>query len=491
MTIEREMKLDVSDDFEMPDLSKSVKGMDFVDEGTTTYDTAWYDTPDLRLARWGASLRFRDGEGWTLKLDPESRDGMLFRGELVFEGDASVVPAAATDLVRAYVRGAELAPRVRATTTRRRVVVRAAKEPVAELVDDAVEVREAPTGASRFRQIEIEARTDAGTKTVRDLGKTLRAAGAPAAEGQTKMERALGGRPEPEIEVPGVKKGSTIGELVRAAIAEPVVSLLSHDPGVRLDRDPEDVHRARVATRRLRSNLRTFSDWLDPEWATGLRAQLGWLADDLGAVRDADVMLVRLQGQVESLNDDDREAARSLIDKLTSARTEARNRLLASISEERYGELVERLVQAAREPRLRGATEVPAEGVAPVVEEPWIKLRRAVERADGSSSPAQLHKVRIRAKRARYAAEAVQPAFGNRAKSFAKAAGDLQDVLGEHHDAVVLEAWLREAAAKARARQAFVAGELAALQRRAADVAAAGWLDVWRTLARKRNVFWT
>jgi CHAD domain-containing protein len=490
MTIEREMKLDVSDDFEMPDLSKSLKGLDLVDEGTTTYDTAWYDTPDLRLARWGVSLRYRDGEGWTLKLDPESRDGMLFRGELVFEGDASAVPAAATDLVRAYVRGAELAPRVRATTTRRRVVVLAANEPVAELVDDAVEVREAPTGACRFRQIEIEARGDAGTKTVRDLGKSLRAAGAPAAEGQTKMERALGGRPGPEIEVPGVKKGSTIGELVRAAIAEPVVSLISHDPGVRLDLGPEDVHRARVATRRLRSNLRTFSDWLDAEWATGLRAQLGWLADDLGAVRDADVMLARLQGQVESLNDDDRKAAGSLLERLTSARTEARKRLLASISEERYGELVDRLVQAAREPRLRGATEVPAEGVAQVVEEPWIKLRRAVGRADGSAGPAQLHKVRIRAKRARYAAEAVQPAFGSRAKSFATAVANLQDVLGEHHDAVVLEGWLREAAARARARQAFVAGELAALQHRAADVAAAGWLDVWRTLARKRNVFW-
>ncbi len=491
MTMEREMKLDVSDDFEMPDLSTSVKGMDLVDEGTTTYDTAWYDTPDLRLARWGASLRFRDGEGWTLKLDPESRDGMLFRGEFVFEGDASAVPAEATDLVRAYVRGAELGPRVRATTTRRRVTVRAANEPIAELVDDAVEVREAPTGASRFRQIEIEARTDAGTKTVRDLGKTLQAAGAPAAEGQTKMERALGGRPECEIEVPGVKKGSTIGELVRAAIAEPVLSLLSHDPGVRLDRDPEDVHRARVATRRLRSNLRTFSDWLDPEWATGLRAQLGWLADDLGAVRDADVMLARLQGQVESLNDDDREVARSLVEKMASARTEARQRLLASISEDRYGQLVDRLVEAAREPRLRGATDVPAEAVAPVVEEPWIKLRRAVERADGSPNPSQLHKVRIRAKRARYAAEAVQPAFGSRAKSFANAAADLQDVLGEHHDAVVLEGWLREAAARGRARQAFVAGELAASQRRAADVAAAGWQDVWRTLARKRNLFWT
>ncbi|HEY3263604.1 MAG TPA: CHAD domain-containing protein [Actinomycetota bacterium] len=491
MTTEREIKLDVPEDFEMPDVTKAAKGLAIADGGTATYDTAWFDTPDFRLARWGASLRYRDGQGWTLKLDPVAENGMLFRGELTFEGDAGSVPEAVTDLVRAYARGAALAPRVRATTTRRRLMIGQTDRPVVELVDDAVEVTEAPSGASRFRQIEIEVLGDDGARVARDLAKELRAAGAPKAPGDPKVDRALGGHPEPEFEVPPVGKGSTIGVLVRAAIAEPVRALISHAPGVRLGRDPEDVHKARVATRRLRSNLRTFGDWLEADWAADLRTELGWLADDLGAVRDADVMFDRLRDAVEALDDEDRAAGAALLDGLATVRAEAGERLLASTATDRYDLLLDRLVAAARAPSLRGATDAPARAAAPVVEAAWRKLRRAVRRAKGASDPTALHRVRIRAKRARYAAEAVQPAFGGRADAFARLAAELQDVLGEHHDAIVLEAWLREAAAKSRARQAFVAGELAAQQRRTAGVQAAAWRDVWRSLARKRNRFWT
>jgi CHAD domain-containing protein len=42
------------------------------------------------------------------------------------------------------------------------------------------------------------------------------------------------------------------------------------------------VHQARVATRRVRSTLRTFSKLLDEEWTDRLRADLKWLADLLG-----------------------------------------------------------------------------------------------------------------------------------------------------------------------------------------------------------------
>jgi CHAD domain-containing protein len=491
VTTEREIKLDVPDDFEMPDVTRAAKGLRVSDGGTSTYDTAWFDTVDFRLARWGASLRYRDGEGWTLKLDPVAENGMLFRGELTFEGDAGSVPDAAADLVRPYARGAALAPRVRATTTRRRLMLDARDRPVAELVDDAVEVTEAPTGASRFRQIEIELLSDDGARVARDVAKRLRAAGAPDAAGEPKIERALGGRPEPEFEVPDIGKESTVGDLVRAAIAEPVRALISYAPGVRLGRDPEDVHKARVATRRLRSTLRTFGDRLDGDWANDLRTELRWLADDLGAVRDADVMVGRLRDGVEALDDEDRAAGNTLLDKLAAARTDAGERLLASTSTYRYERLLDRLVAAAREPALRGPTNQPADAAASVVEAPWTKLRRAVERAEGSSDPTLLHRVRIRAKRARYAAEAVAPASGGPAKTFAKLAAELQDVLGEHHDAIVLQAWLRDVASRSRARQAFVAGELTALQRRAAAAAAAEWPDAWRSLSRKRNLFWT
>ncbi len=491
MTTEREIKLDVRDDFEMPNLATASPDLDLVDGGTRTYETTWFDTEDFRLARWGASLRFRDDEGWTLKLAPVIEDGMLFRGEFRYDGEAGTIPSVAADLVRTFSRGAELRPRVRATTTRRRVVLGTKDRPAVEVVDDAVAVTEAPTGPSRFRQIEVELLADGSEVVARDVARTLRAAGAPAAAGRPKIDRALGGPPEAEFDVPAVAKGSTLGTLVRAAIAGPVRALISHGPGVRLGSDPEDVHKARVATRRLRSNLRTFTEWFDPEWADDLRAELGWLADDLGAVRDADVMLARLSDEAEGLADDDRTAGTALLDELAVARTDARERLLASTATERYERLLDRLVAAAREPAVRSGADVPAEAAAALVEAPWARLRRAVHRASASADPAALHRVRIRAKRVRYAAEAVQPAFGGRARTFANLATNLQDVLGEHHDAVVLEGWLRDAGARTRARRAFVAGELAARQRQAAQIAAAAWPEAWRSLSRRRNLFWT
>jgi inorganic triphosphatase YgiF len=62
---EHEFKFLVPDDFEMPALDDvCARDGDTVVEQTATY----YDTHDLRLARAGASLRFRDDDGWTVKL---------------------------------------------------------------------------------------------------------------------------------------------------------------------------------------------------------------------------------------------------------------------------------------------------------------------------------------------------------------------------------------------------------------------------------------
>ena len=95
---------------------------------------------------------------------------------------------------------------------------------------------------------------------------------------------------------------------------------------------------------------------------------------------------------------------------------------------------------------------------------PWKKLRAAVNDLGEDPPDEELHAVRIRAKRCRYAAEAVAPAVGKPAKQFAAAVEQVQEVLGEHQDAVVAGQWLRTHAADGggRVERAFVAGELAA-----------------------------
>ncbi|XTR52430.1 CHAD domain-containing protein [Pseudarthrobacter sp. So.54] len=57
----------------------------------------------------------------------------------------------------------------------------------------------------------------------------------------------------------------------------------------------------------------------------------------------------------------------------------------------------------------------------------------------------ELHEVRKRAKRLRYAAEASAPVFGKRATAQARAAEEIQEILGEHHDSVVTRDLLRQA----------------------------------------------
>jgi CHAD domain-containing protein len=101
-----------------------------------------------------------------------------------------------------------------------------------------------------------------------------------------------------------------------------------------------------------------------------------------------------------------------------------------------------------------------------------------------------LHAVRIAAKRARYAAEAAAPVVGGRAKAFAKAVADLQTVLGDHQDAVVAEAWLREAVNGSGATQALAAGELIALQRVEQARCRAEWPSVWKRAKKKKLRSW-
>jgi CHAD domain-containing protein len=99
-----------------------------------------------------------------------------------------------------------------------------------------------------------------------------------------------------------------------------------------------------------------------------------------------------------------------------------------------------------------------------VVRRQCKRLQRGVRALSDPPSDAKLHRIRIPAKRCRYAAEMTIPVIGRRAGRFAVAIADLQTVLGDHHDAAVAQQWLR-AAAVAVPASAVAAGELIALQR--------------------------
>jgi CHAD domain-containing protein len=246
-----------------------------------------------------------------------------------------------------------------------------------------------------------------------------------------------------------------------------------------------------VATRRLRSALRTFRDVLEPSWATSLRDALRWLADDLGAVRDAEVLRDRIRSREPLLPESDHRSLEDILDTFEDARVAARERLMQGMRSPRYVSLLDELVAASREPRVLQeiGDERAATALLPTLDGPWKHLKSALDQASEDPSDASLHGARIRAKRARYAAEAVTPVFGKRAAQFAKAAADLQDVLGEHQDSVVARSWLREVAEEGS--NAFVAGELSAIEAQVAADARAAWPRVRKAVSRKRLRFWT
>jgi CHAD domain-containing protein len=261
--------------------------------------------------------------------------------------------------------------------------------------------------------------------------------------------------------------------------------------GARLGDHPEDVHQARVATRRLRSDLRTFRAFIDAEWVSEIRDELRWLAGRLGAVRDTDVLLERLQKQAKALPALDQRPAFALLRRLTADRETARGELLVALSSDRYADLVENLVHAARAPRLSPEADAPAQRVLPeVVRRPWKHLESAVGALGSSPQDEQLHEVRIRAKRARYAAEAVAAVIGKPAARLASALADVQSVLGDLQDATVAEAWLRAAASSARGSQAVVAGQLVGVQHQEMERARKQWRAAWKAASKKSLRSW-
>ena len=121
---------------------------------------------------------------------------------------------------------------------------------------------------------------------------------------------------------------------------------------------------------------------------------------------------------------------------------------------------------------------------------PWRKLRKEVKRLGPRPTDEDLHLVRIRAKRARYAAEAVSAAIPGAAKH-AAAFADLQGVLGDQHDAVVAEQWLRDAVLEGASRQqALVAGLLVAAERQEAASHREAWRKAWKAASAKKLTAW-
>ena len=503
MASEIERKYEVPLDFAVDD-RLAVDGVTLGEPATHELSAIYYDTADLRLAADKVALRRRTGghdAGWHVKRyqAPDERDEVQLP-----LGGGGAIPAAVSAEVRAVTRGATLRPAVRMTTRRTEWPLLAADGTVLALVADdevATQVVADPAAAQRWRELEVEL-VEGDRDLLRAVDKKLRKAGATRSADPAKIARALDGRwPDaPPVSGPDGSAAAVVGEYVRAQRD----TIVTYDPRVRRD-EPDAVHKMRVATRRLRSTLKTFRPLWDRAAADHLRAELRWLAEVLGKVRDAEVMAARLDRALAGLPPEQvvGPVAARLTGGLRAQATKDHRALVTALNGRRYAALLDELdALLAATPTDRGlrpaATYVPHR-----VRRTVAKVEALLDAADearpaGPSAPGvldrdtALHEARKAAKQARYAAEAAAPVGGPGAAALAAAMEDLQELLGDHHDSVVTRQLLRSVGMQAHGagENGFTYGLLHGAEAASAADVEGGLPAARAALRRKKAVGW-
>jgi CHAD domain-containing protein len=503
--IEIEDKFDVPPDYAIPDLSKLAEI-----SGPKSYQLValYYDTPDLRLATRGITLRRRrggDDAGWHLKL-PKAKG---VRQEIThpLTRSTKTVPAELAELVRAYTRGAELQVVAELDTRRTVTLLHDGPTGLVEIADDRVKgtvfdgkpdgkpdssPESSPDGSPesgprvvRWREVEAEL-LEGDQALLAKVGKRLRKAGATPSESASKLARLL--EPPPLAQAP-TKDGSA-GQTVMDYLAGQVTALLSQDPRVRRA-EHDAVHQMRVASRRLRSALKAFGGII-----TGTKRvqdELRWLGTVLGEARDLEVIRARFARELAALAPElvtGRILAR-LGDDLHAREQEAYERIKDTLSGERYYALLDALDTLTANPKLTKAAAEPAhDKLSDVAAENWDRVAKVYDTAQAISDLERrelaMHDVRKAAKRARYTAEALQPTLGKSMVKLAKHAAAVQEVLGTHQDGVVAQETLAKEAEAARqaGEDTFTYGLLIGLERGTAERAHADFPKVWAETAR-------
>jgi len=514
---EVEVTLDVPEGWVVPDLVGPLRAAGVTAVAgpvEVALDARYLDTADLRLLRSRTTLRRRSGgedAGWHLKLpatagDPTDRVEV----RMPLTGATAAPPPELTSLVRARVRSAPLVTVARLRT--HRVVHRLlgpagpSGEPVvlAELADDTVTAEAPgrrptdPVEVTDWRELEVEL-VEGDRALLEAAVQALTGAGARRSAHPSKLRRVLGDRlPAPPAPRAAPTAKSPAGAVLAQRLAAEVDRLVAADLPVRRD-EPDAVHQMRVATRRLRSVMATWRPLLQRAATDPLRAELGWLAGELGRERDAEVLRDHVLGLVRASPADllVGPVAERLGEQLDAGVRAGHEAVLAALASSRYLDLLEALEALAAAPPLAPAASARVrEALLPRVAHDHRRVADAAEAADGARTPAQreelLHETRKAAKRARYAAEELADLVGPDARAYATAMAEVQGALGELQDSTLTRELLRRAGAAAHraGEDAFSYGRLHALEEARAAGAEEAFERAWDRADRKRLRRW-
>lgn len=499
---ETERKYEATDAMRLPDPAELLGLATGPGAQEQSLEAVYFDTADLRLARAGVTLRRREGgpdPGWHLKL-PVSRDS---RDEVRMPADRShrQPPAPLVALTRVHSRGADLVPVALLNTRRRRwVLTDPDGRQLAELVDDRVSAHTMgeQTRALSWREVEVELAEHGQAKLLDRIERRLLDAGAHRATSRSKLGRLLAQQLPVQRATPRPGSKSSAGDVVLAYLRAQAEQLREYDPLVRRD-TPDAVHRMRVAARRMRSALQAFGRVLDRKRTRELAAELKWMSGELSGARDTEVIAERCAAMLDELPDELvlGPVAAALTRSFERRQSDARQVALAALDSDRYLALHDKIDALLADPPFkrraarRGRRELPNSAAR--------AYRRLVSRMDhalslpaGEQRDLALHEARKAAKRLRYATEAIRPALGKPAKRLQRRLKKVQQLLGEHQDAVVSRPVLRQLAAQAHIDGAngFTYGLMHAAE---ADRAARAERDLpatWHKMRKRKNTAW-
>ena len=419
---------------------------------TLVLHTLYYDTPQRELARAGIALRVRRaGKHWiqSLKAGGGAAAGLHERVEIEWPlVDATLDPKCLATTPYAEFFDAERVKALRPAfeTEIQRVVIQLCfKDGTrAELALDEGVVR-AGSRTAPLCEAEIELKEGQSTRLfelasqlVPDL--PLRVGHVSKAQRGDLLARNASSQPQKARSVVLDPNLPAI-EALRRILLGCVAQMQANEEGLLGSEDPEFLHQFRVGLRRLRACLGMFGELGQSEELSKLKAECKWLAQELNAARDWDVLCLETLPELQKIAASDSRVA-GLAARCADIRVRHRQAARDAVGSPRYVRALLQLGLFCAQPACGLGADARAETslkdwVPRILERRDRRLRKSGDKVP-KLSPVERHQVRIRAKKLRYAADFVAPLYTD-SKAYLEALERLQSVLGMVNDASVAE----------------------------------------------------
>lgn len=227
-----------------------------------------------------------------------------------------------------------------------------------------------------------------------------------------------------------------------AILTSQVTKLIAHISELHERKSADAIHDSRVAIRTINSHLETFSPFLRRKPTRELDAKLNWLNSKIANIRDIDVMIAMVE-KVEN-----EQVAQSLLTRLVSERLTQEIKLGKALESEKLDLTLKTLTDFALRPPLRrkfldlSAKKVKSK-ITAAVSHTWVELFESLGTLPKRPKTKQLHRVRIAAKKCRYAYQAAGEAGLLQSPHIQAWTKNLQQKLGQIQDVKTLRRWVK------------------------------------------------